>query len=138
MSEHRLGHSIPVQCLVLLMDGHVVKQVRNHLHNPSGWLGNAGSVLRLGVSPLHHFLFGRLLQSLIEGPEALSGAVGSVSSQSIVLLGHSVPALVLVHNDRMLVGVLLKDADVWTNQLQQVQLLREGEVGGPSFTHHAG
>lgn len=64
--------------------------------------------------------------------------MGSVSSQSIVLLSHSVPALVLVHNDRMLVGVLLKDADVWTYQLQQVQLLREGEVGGPSLSHHAG
>ena len=64
--------------------------------------------------------------------------MGSVASQSIVLLGHSVPALVLVHDDCMLVGVLLQDADVRTNQLQQVQLLREGEVGGASFTHHAG
>ncbi|KAG7242030.1 hypothetical protein INR49_024075 [Caranx melampygus] len=31
-----------------------------------------------------------------------------------------------------------QDADVRTDQLQQVKLLREGEVGGASFTHHAG
>ncbi|TNN75680.1 hypothetical protein EYF80_014043 [Liparis tanakae] len=61
---------------------------------------------------------------LVEGPEALSGAMGSVPSQGIVLLSNRVPALVLVHDDRMLVGVLLQDADVRADQLQQVQLLR--------------
>lgn len=116
----------------------MVKQVRDHLHNSPGWLGDARSVLWLGVSPLHHFLLGGLLQSLVEGPEALGSSMGSVPSQGVVLLSHSVPALVLVHNDRMLVSVLLQDADVRPDQLQQVQLLREGEVGRASFAHHTG
>lgn len=64
--------------------------------------------------------------------------MGSVPSQCVVLLSHSVPAFVLVHNDCVFIGVLLQDADVRTDQLQQVQLLREGEVGGASFTHHTG
>lgn len=120
------------------MVGHVVKQVRDHLHNPPGRLRDAPSVLWLGVSPLHHFLLGRLLQPLVEGPEALSGPVGPVSTQGVVLLGHRVPAVVLVHDDGVLVGVLLQDADVRTDELQQVQLLGDGEVGGASFAHHAG
>lgn len=128
--------TVPAQCLVLFVDGHMVKQVRDHLHNSFGWLGDACSVLWLGVSPLHHFLFGRLLQSLVESPESLSSAMWSVPSQDVVLLRHSVPTLVLVHDDCVLVSVLLQDADVRPNQLQQVQLLREGEVGGASFPHH--
>lgn len=120
------------------MHGHMLEQVRDHLHNPPGRLRDAPSVLGLGVSPLHHFLLGRLLQPLVEGSEALGGAVRPVPSQSVVLLGHGVPALVLVHDDGVLVGVLLQDANVRTDQLQQVQLLGEGEVGGASFTHHAG
>lgn len=64
--------------------------------------------------------------------------MGSVSSQGIVLFSNSVPAFVLVHDDRVLVGVLLQDSDVRPDQLQQVQLLREGEVGGAGFTHHTG
>lgn len=134
----RVCPTVPAQRLVLLMNGHMVKQVRDHLHNSPGWLGDARPVLWLGVSPLHHFLLGRLLEPLVEGPEALRGAMGSVSSQGVVLLGHRVPALVLVHDDRMLVGVLFQDADVRTDQLQQVQLLREGEVGGARLTHHTG
>lgn len=130
--------TVPAESLVLLVDGHMLEQVRDHLHNPPGRLRDAPSVLGLGVSPLHHFLLARLLQPLVEGSEALGGAVGSVPSQSVVLLRHRVPALVLVHDDSVLVGVLLQDADVRTDQLQQVQLLGEGEVGRARFTHHAG
>lgn len=130
--------TVPAQSLVLFVDGHMVKQVRDHLHNSPGWLGDARPVLWLGVSPLHHFLLSRLLQSLVEGPEALSGSMGSVPSQGVVLNGHSVPALVLVHDDRMLVSVLLQDADVGPDQLQQVELLGEREVGGASLAHHTG
>lgn len=120
------------------MDGQELEEVRDHFHNSPGWLRDGRPEFWLGVSPLHHFLLGRLLQPLVECPEALSSAVGSVASQRVVLLCHNIPALVLVHDDCMFVGVLLQDADVRPHQFQQVQLLRESEVGGASFTHHTG
>ena len=56
---------VPAQRLVFILYGHVVKQLRNHLHHPPGWLRNAPPVFGLGVSPLHQLLLGRLLQSLV-------------------------------------------------------------------------
>ena len=129
---------IPVQGLLVVVQGGGVEEVRDHVHRSPGGLRDVPSVLSLGVSALHHFLFGRLLQPLVEGAEALGGAGGAVSPQGIVLLCHRVPALVLVHDDGVLVGVLLQDAHVRAHQLQQVQLLRQGEVGGASLTHHVG
>lgn len=116
----------------------MVEQLRDHLHHPPGWLRDVPPVLGLGVSPLHQLLLGRLLQPLVQSPEALGGALGSVPSQRVVLVGHGVPALVLVHDDGVLVGVLLQDADVGADELQQVELLGECEVGGARLAHHAG
>lgn len=127
----------PVQGVeVLLMQR--MEQMWDHLDDSLGGFGDVAPVLGLGVLPLHHLLLGILLQPLVECAEALRRAWGAVPPQRVVLLRDVVPALVLVHNYRVLVGVLLQDADVRLDQPQQVQLLRECEVGGPGFPHHAG
>lgn len=80
------------------------------------------------MAPLDHFLFGTLFEAFVQGPEALGCAGWPLSSQAVVALSYAFPATVLVHDHGMLVRVLLQDADVWLNQAEQVQFLRQGKV----------
>ncbi len=114
-----------------------VKQLRYHFHDALGWVRDAAPVLGLGMASLKNFLLGTFFKSLIEGPKALSRSGGSLPSKTIIALGYSVPAPVLIHDHGVLVGVLLQNAYVRLDQPQKIQFLRQGEVGGAGLADHA-
>lgn len=105
-----------------------MKQMWDHLHDPFGWFRDAAPILRLGMAPLNHFLFGTLFESFVQGPEPLRCPGRPLSSQFVVVLSYVLPAPVLVHNHGMLVRVLLQNPDVRLNQAEQVQFFRQSKV----------
>lgn len=114
-----------------------MKQLRNHFQNAFGWLRDAAPVFRLGVASLKDFLFGTFFKSFIQSPKALSRSRGSFASQIIIALRYAVPASVLIHDHRVLVGVLLQNVYVRLDQTQKIQFFRKGEVGGAGLANHA-
>lgn len=124
---------LPVVCVVLFIPS--IEQMRDHLHDTFGGFWNVPPIFRLGMASLNHLLLGTFFKSFIKGPKSLSGPMRPLASEAVIALGNAFPAPVLVYNHGVLVRVLLQNTNVWLDQPQQVQFLRQSKVWRASLAH---